>query len=48
LKSIKRLEAAGITNFADLAQLKLADLVRLGVRRDLASQIRSYVRRRLA
>lgn len=48
LKSIKRLEAAGISNFADLAQLELADLVRLGVRRDLADQIRSYVRRRLA
>lgn len=47
LSSIKRLEAAGITNFADLAQLELADLVRLGVRRDLASQIRAYVRRRL-
>jgi helicase len=47
LKSIKRLEDAGITNFADLAQLELADLVRLGIRRDFASQIRSYVRRRL-
>jgi helicase len=48
LKSIKRLEEAGIANFAELAQLELADLVRLGVRRDLATQIRSYVRRRLA
>jgi helicase len=46
-KSIKRLEEAGIVNFSELAQLKMVDLVRLGVRPDLARQIRSYVRRRL-
>jgi hypothetical protein len=47
VQSIRRLEEAGIRSIAELARLQLNDLVRLGVRRDLAKQIRSYMRRRL-
>ena len=45
--TIRRLEGAGIRNLRDLAELDVGDLVGLGVRRDLARQIRSYVRRRM-
>jgi superfamily II DNA/RNA helicase len=47
VQSIRRLEEAGIRSIVELAMLQLNDLVRLGVRRDLAKQIRSYMRRRL-
>ena len=45
--TIRRLEAAGISSLAELARLRLADLVRMGVRRDLAKQLQAYPRRRL-
>jgi superfamily II DNA/RNA helicase len=46
VQSIRRLEEAGVRDMADLARLGTEDLVRLGVRRDLARQIREYIRRR--
>ncbi len=46
-QSIRRLEDAGVRSFAELARLGVDDMVRLGVRRDLARQIRRYVQRRL-
>lgn len=45
--TIKRLESAGVHSFADLVCLELNDLIRLGVRRDFAKQIKAYVSRRL-
>ena len=42
LKSIRRLEAAGLSNLEDLARLQVDDLIRIGLRRDLADQIRAY------
>lgn len=45
--SIRRLEGAGINTVAELARLQVNDMVRLGVRTDLAKQIRNYVLRRL-
>jgi helicase len=45
LQSVRRLEEAGIRSLDDLAPLQVNDLVRLGVRRDLAEQIRSFVHR---
>jgi ATP-dependent DNA helicase len=48
VQTIRRLEAAGVRTLADLAQLSLDDLIDLGIRRSLAGQLRSYVRRRLA
>jgi superfamily II DNA/RNA helicase len=47
LRSIRRLEEAGVTNFAQLSEMGVDDLVRMGLRHDLAKQLRSYVRRRL-
>jgi helicase len=44
VRSIRRLEEAGVRSLEDLAQLGEEDLIRLGVRRDLAMQIRAYVR----
>ncbi len=41
--SIRRLEEAGIRSLEDLVPIDTDDLVRLGVRRDLAKQIRAYV-----
>jgi len=46
LQSIRRLEAAGIQTLPQLAALQVKDMVDLGVRRDLARQIHTYVRRR--
>ncbi len=43
IRSIRRLEQAGVQSLEDLAPLKVDDLVGLGVRRDLARQIRAYV-----
>ena len=43
VRTIRRLEEAGVPNLEDLAQLRENDLVRLGVRRDLAKQIEAYV-----
>jgi hypothetical protein len=42
---MRRLEAAGIRSFNDLSALNLEDLVKLGIRRDLAQQIYVYVSR---
>ncbi len=47
VQSIRRLEEAGVVCLADLVPLQVDDLVDLGVRRDLARQIRAYVQRRL-
>ena len=46
-QSIRRLEEGGVRSLAELARLDVDDLIRLGVRRDLAKQIRTYVARRL-
>ena len=46
-QTIKRLEEAGIRSFSDLVGLKLGDLTKLGIRRDLAKQIVTYVRVRM-
>jgi len=43
VRSIRRLEEAGIRNLEDLAPIEVGDLVRLGIRRDFAEQIRAYV-----
>jgi hypothetical protein len=43
--SMRRLEAAGIRSFNDLSALNLEDLVKLGIRRDLAQQIYVYASR---
>lgn len=42
VRSIRRLEEAGIRSLEDLAPIETDDLVRLGIRRDLAEQIRAY------
>lgn len=41
--SLRRLEEAGIRSFKDLAALNLDDLLKLGIRRDLAQQIHTHV-----
>ena len=38
---------AGIRDVAELVHLQIDDLVRLGMRRHFAKQIRIYIRRRL-
>lgn len=43
VRSIRRLEEAGIRTLEDLASMETHDLVRLGVRQDLAGQIYAYV-----
>jgi len=43
VQSIRRLEEAGIRSLEDLALLETNDLIRLGIRRDFAEQIRSYM-----
>ena len=43
IRSMRRLEEAGIRSFEDLAPMEADDLVRLGIRQDLARQIRAYV-----
>ncbi len=42
-QSIRRLEEAGIHGLDDLMSLTIDDLVRLGVRRNFAEQIRAYM-----
>lgn len=44
--TIRRLEGAGIANLSDLAPLSTDELVNLGIRRNAARTIRSYVLRR--
>jgi hypothetical protein len=44
--TIRRLESAGITSFAALASLTVDQLLELGIRRNAAGAIWSYVRRR--
>lgn len=46
-QTIKRLEDAGIKTIAELASLKAEDIVKLGVRRNTANKIVSYVRLRM-
>jgi superfamily II DNA/RNA helicase len=48
VRTIRRLEEAGVRTVADVARLSVDDLVRLGVRRSLAEQVCAYVKRRLA
>lgn len=45
--TIHKLEDAGIQSLTELIGLQVDDLVRMGIRRDLARQIYVYVRRRL-
>ncbi len=47
IQSIRHLENAGIRNLQDLIPLQTEDLMQLGIRRDFAKQIRTYLRRRL-
>lgn len=44
--TIRHLEGAGVHSLADLARLGTDDMVRLGVRRDFAKQIKHYMRHR--
>jgi helicase len=43
VRSIRRLEEAGIRSIEDLAPIEIGSLVRLGIRQDLAEQIRDYI-----
>ena len=43
IRSIRRLEEAEIRSLEDLATIETDDLVRLGIRRNFAKQIRAYV-----
>ncbi len=45
-QSIRRLEEAGIGSIKELKPLRVEDLVKLGVRRSLAEQMRGYLQRR--
>ena len=47
IQTIRRLEEKGIQQPADLVNIQVDELVSLGVRRDRAQQIHSYIRRRL-
>lgn len=47
VQTVRRLEEAGITCLEDLVSLDVEDMVKIGVRRDLAQQIHAYVQRRL-
>jgi helicase len=47
VKTIRRLEAAGITRVSQLVQLGVEDLIQIGVRKAFAEQIHAYIRRRL-
>ena len=40
---MRRLEEAGIRNLEDLASSQVADLIQMGLRRDLAEQVQAYV-----
>ena len=46
-RTIRRLEESGVTSLSQLSQMSVEDLVKLGVQRRFAKQIRTYVRRRL-
>jgi helicase len=43
IRSIRRLEEAGIRSIEDLAPIEVDGLVRLGIRQDLAERIRAYI-----
>jgi|GEM_PF-2721295 len=47
IQSIRRLEEAGIESIKDLALLRTEDLVKLGVQRKIAEQVRGYIQRRV-
>lgn len=47
VQSIRRLEAVGVSSLKDLIGLGVDELVNLGMRRDMAEQIRVYVKRRM-
>ena len=47
IQSIRRLEEAGIDSLKDLVKLQVDDLVELGIRRGLATQIRGHMKRRM-
>jgi helicase len=42
VRSIRRLEEAGIRSLEDLAPYEITDLIGLGIRQDLAKQIRAH------
>ena len=46
IRTIRRLESAGILTIQDLNSLKLDDLIAVGVKRQFAIQIRRYLERR--
>ena len=48
IQTMRKLEEAGVADFRALAKLSTPELVKLGVRRDLAKQLRTFVRRRLS
>lgn len=45
--TIRRLEDTGILNLKDITLLSTEDLVKIGIRRNIAEDLRTYVRRRL-
>ena len=47
IQSIRRLEEAGFNNLIDLMPLGVEDLVKLGVQRRIAEQLRGYVQQRI-
>ena len=47
VQSMRRLEDAGIETIADLRRLSVEDMMRLGVKRKMAMQIRQYFQRRM-
>lgn len=46
IQTVRRLEAAGITTMTELVKLSIAELVRIGVRKNLALQIFTYCQKR--
>ena len=48
VQTIRKLEAAGITNLLQLQRLGTDGIVALGVRRDITKRIQLYLRRRMA
>lgn len=47
IATIRKLEAAGVTNLAQIRQLSVAALVEAGVQKRYAKQIRAYIDRRM-
>jgi helicase len=47
IATIRRLEAAGITNLVELSRLSVDALVTVGLQKRYAKQIRAYIERRM-